>query len=135
MPVEENKVPMRRFFEEHDRQKGPAPEFCTRNIQAIFFGRSSMSPEADRQMSGVFYSAFPDFRHILHHIVAEGDKVGRRITITRAHKQGLMGIAPAGRQVGLSAMGIARIDNGKVAEMWSIFDEMGLIQQPDAIPP
>jgi predicted ester cyclase len=50
------------------------------------------------------------------------------------HLGELMGIAPTGNQVRVAGMTISRIEEGKIAEEWEIYDALGMMQQLGAIP-
>jgi predicted ester cyclase len=45
------------------------------------------------------------------------------------------GIPATGKGVTITGMGISRIENGKIVELWSNFDQLGLMQQLGVIPP
>jgi predicted ester cyclase len=40
-----------------------------------------------------------------------------------------MGIAPTGRPIEVTAVGIWRVADGKIAEAWLVFDALGMMQQ------
>jgi predicted ester cyclase len=82
----------------------------------------------------MFRSAFPDLRIIIEDQVAEGDKVVTRWRGSGTHQGDLFGIAPTGNRVSLVGITINRIEGGKVAEEWQIFDALGMMQQLGAIP-
>jgi predicted ester cyclase len=46
-----------------------------------------------------------------------------------------MGIAPTGNQVEIPGIFISRIADGKIAEDWTNFDALGMMQQIGAGPP
>jgi predicted ester cyclase len=46
----------------------------------------------------------------------------------------MMGIAPTGKTIHVSATGIFRIIDGKTTDNWVNFDAQGLLQQLGAIP-
>jgi predicted ester cyclase len=60
--------------------------------------------------------------------------VAFRQTADGTHEGEFQGIAPTGKTVTIRGMGIARIENGKIAESWWEFDALGLMQQLGAIP-
>jgi steroid delta-isomerase-like uncharacterized protein len=66
--------------------------------------------------------------------VAEGDKVVTRWTATGTHKGELMGIPPSGKKVRVTGIAIDRLEDGKIVESWSSFDQLGMLQQIGAIP-
>ncbi len=66
--------------------------------------------------------------------MAEGDRVATRWTGTGTHEGELMGIAPTGNRVEVAGMVISRISGGKIAESWSNYDALGMMQQLGVIP-
>jgi predicted ester cyclase len=68
-------------------------------------------------------------------LVAEGDRVVERLSIHGTHKGMFMGAAPTGRHVTWGFINIYRIANGKVVDLWSEGDHLGLMQQVGLIPP
>jgi steroid delta-isomerase-like uncharacterized protein len=79
--------------------------------------------------------AFPDFHHTSEDMVAEGDKVARRVTITATHQGEFMGIPATGRQVTWTGIIISRIADGKIVEEWWNYDALALMQQLGMMPP
>lgn len=77
--------------------------------------------------------AFPDQHVTVDDMVAEGDKVACRVTLTMTQRGAFMGIAPTGKRVTLSGIDILRIAKGVVAERWGEFDMLGLLQQLGAV--
>ena len=51
-----------------------------------------------------------------------------------AHTGTFMGVAGSGEQISTVEMGIMRIANGKIAEMWGLLDTFALMQQIGAMP-
>lgn len=45
------------------------------------------------------------------------------------HNAELMGIPPTGREIHVDAITIQRIENGKIAEDWTAWGALGLLQQ------
>ena len=80
-------------------------------------------------------NAFPDFRADIDDVIAEGDRVVVRMTVSGTHKGEFMGIAPTNKRVAVGEIIIHRIVGGKVAEEWINADNLGLLQQLCAIPP
>jgi predicted ester cyclase len=62
-------------------------------------------------------------------MIAEGDNVVTRQTITGTNQGELMGIPPTGKQINVQQIAINRIVNGKIAETWAIADVLGMMQQ------
>jgi steroid delta-isomerase-like uncharacterized protein len=91
--------------------------------------------ESIKQFFTMLYNAFPDFQAPLEDIIAEGDKVVIRFTFRGTHTNEFMGIPPTGKQVAYGIITIYRIADGKIAEVWSEADMMGMMQQLGLVPP
>ena len=73
--------------------------------------------------------AFSDYWMEITHIVAEDDRVAARFRQGGTHDGDLMGIAPTGKKVEWTEIGILRIADGKVVESWYDVDMLGLMGQ------
>jgi steroid delta-isomerase-like uncharacterized protein len=137
--TEQNKQVVRQYFEASERQgiEGMGQFVSSANYSLHFAGMPSptMDWNGHKQLFNVLASAFPDFRHNIEDMVAEGeDKVAVRFNITATHKGEFQGIPPTGKKVSMSAMDLMTIIDGKITEEWVILDMMGLMQQIGAIP-
>ena len=90
--------------------------------------------EGVRQWFSTLRSAFPDLRINAEDIIAEGDKVVARYSVTGTHQGEFWGIGPTGKQVTFSGIDIVRVADGKLVEHWGEIDALGLMQQLGAIP-
>jgi steroid delta-isomerase-like uncharacterized protein len=79
-------------------------------------------------------SAFPDDHHTIEDLVAEGDKVVVRTTLTGTHQGSFLGLAPTGKHITNTSIHIFRIASGKIVEVWANRDDLGVLQQLGAIP-
>ena len=80
------------------------------------------------------WSAFSDRKVTIEDSVAEGDRVATRFTISGKHTGAMMGIAPTGKTIHITASGIFRIVDGKATDNWVNFDALGMLQQLGAVP-
>jgi len=80
-------------------------------------------------------TAFPDFHVEAHDMIAEGDKVASRWTVTGTHKGSFAGIAPTGVQVTVTGMSIHRLVAGRIEEAWWSYDILGMMQQLGVVSP
>ena len=71
----------------------------------------------------------PDYHTSIEDLIAEGDKVVARVTMTGTHTGNFWGIPPTGRKVNLTAIYIVRIENGKVVEHWGEENGLTLFRQ------
>jgi steroid delta-isomerase-like uncharacterized protein len=85
--------------------------------------------EEAKQFVSTFFEAFPDLNVTVEDEIAEGDKVVTSWTIRGTHQGELMGIAPTEKQIELKGITIHRIEEGKIAEEWERYDNLGMMQQ------
>ena len=97
------------------------------------FGNQA-GPEGMKHHSGAVKNAIPDLKHTVHDMIAEGDIVAVRWTLTGTHKGAFRGIAPTGKWVSASFMEMFRFKDGKIVERWTEGDRLGMLQQIGAIP-
>ena len=77
--------------------------------------------------------AFPDIHLTLDDIVAEGDKVAIRNTVSGTHKGPVVGIAATGKGATWTGMSFYRLVAGKITEDWALGDYLGILQQIGAV--
>jgi steroid delta-isomerase-like uncharacterized protein len=126
----QNAATLRRFLEESDKRNLDAwREICTSDYRLHFAGETPKSLEEHIQANKAGPEAFPDFRHTIEDILAQGDKAVFRVTLHGTHQGTFMGIPATGKSIQYTAMGMARFRDGKIAEMWMDADFLGLFQQ------
>ena len=135
---EQNKQVVRQFFELLDRHDTESMgQLLISSTDYSFHIGGMPSPvdwnEHKRLLAG-FNSAFPDLHHEIVDMVAEGDKVAIRLSVTGTHKGEFQGIPPTGKKLSLDEMGFISIIDGKIVEGWISADTMGLMQQIGALP-
>jgi steroid delta-isomerase-like uncharacterized protein len=133
---QKNKQVVRQLFEATDRKdvERMGQLVSTSNYLFHFPGMPPMDWNTTKQFSTAFVSSFPDLHHEIVDMVAEGDKVAVRLTVTGTHKGELQGIPPTGKKVTFDATDFITLIDGKVSEEWLNADTMGLMQQIGAIP-
>ncbi len=109
-------------------------------IAADFVGHDPALPEPLRGPEGFkmqvagYRAAFSDLQLTVDQQVAEGDHVVTRWTARGTHDGDLLGLAPTGAVATTTGISINRIVDGKVAEDFTNWDALGLMQQLGAIP-
>ena len=78
--------------------------------------------------------AFPDAHSTVEDQVAEGDKVATRWRARGTHRGELGGMEPTGREFEMDGVTIERIAGGRIAEVWVMRDELGLLRQLGVLP-
>ena len=74
-------------------------------------------------------AAFPDLQFTRDETLSSGDRVVTRWTLSGTHRGEFKGVPPTGRAVTISGITVYRLVNGKIAESWSQWDTLGLMQQ------
>ena len=74
-------------------------------------------------------AAFSDHRIRIEHLIVEGDMAAARLILTGKHTGEIMGVPPTGKEIHLIANNIYRIEDGKIAELWTEWDRLALLEQ------
>ena len=139
MSVEEIKALMRRWFEECNKGKAAfmaiIDELHAIDIVCHGGGGEEICGLKDfKQEIDEWLSAFPDLHFTINDMVVEGDKVAIRTTWTGTHKGELKGVSPTNKKVTAWEIEIDRIADGKIAEVWTRYDTLGVMQQLGLVP-
>ncbi|MFQ6043361.1 MAG: ester cyclase, partial [Candidatus Poribacteria bacterium] len=98
----------------------------------------NVSPMEDiaqmKQVIGAYHIAFPDFHATNDALIAEGDMVVGRWTVTATHQGDFFGIPATGKPVQWTAINMFRFADGKIAESWWAYDALGILQQIGVVP-
>jgi len=131
MSIEENKQIVRRYQEIYNSNNLDAlTEVVSENLLT-----PKIMPGVPHGLEGakaahrIMLAGFPDYQTVIDTLIAEGDKVAARITMTGTHTGSFMGIPPTGKNVTFTGMYIAHIEAGKIVEHWSEEDSVSLLQQ------
>jgi steroid delta-isomerase-like uncharacterized protein len=73
--------------------------------------------------------AFPDLKIRVHDLVAAGDKVALRLTLSGTHHGEFQGIPATGRTISYVSHEFYRVADGLVAEEWICSDMASLLSQ------
>lgn len=135
---EENKAQFRRAYEEvlnrgdlSGVEELIAPEFLNHEAPP---GRDR-GPESMRGLANMLRTAFPDLHFEIEDLVAEGDTVAGRLTMSGTHEGPLMGMPPTGCSVRQNHMHFVRFRDGKAVEHWGVRDDLEMMQQLGAVAP
>jgi predicted ester cyclase len=76
-----------------------------------------------------YFQAFPDLHVALDELIAEGDRVFLRSTMTGTHDGEYKGIPPTGRHIAAEAGEVFRIGDGKFVGYWCLTNVAGIMRQ------
>ena len=137
MSIEENKVLLRRLFEEVWNQGNLATVDELLAADYVLHDPAMLirGPEGFKAYVSAFRVAFPDLHATIEDQIAQDDKVAMRFTVRATHKGEFQGLPPTGKQITLSGINIQRFVDGKIVENWVNLDALGLLQQLGVLPP
>jgi len=84
--------------------------------------------EGIKQMIAMYRGVFDNAKVNVESMIAEGDEVISRCTISGTHAGNYLGIAPTGKHITITVLGVDRVVDGKVVEHWEHFDPLVLMQ-------
>jgi steroid delta-isomerase-like uncharacterized protein len=96
--------------------------------------RDVVGAEALKELIGAFRRAFPDFLVLIEDQLADGDRVTIRWAARGTHQGDLWGIAATGKEVTITGTSLYRFAIGRIAESWTHWDAIGLMQQLGVVP-
>ena len=137
MSTEDNKAVVRRFFEEVLNQKKRAvlDEVFDLNVVDHFAPPGTPGGlEGARHTLDMFLTAFPDLHFTVEDLIAEGDEVVARVTMSGTQHGAFMGVPPTGKHVTITGIDINRFVGGKSVEHWVEMDALGMMQQLGVVP-
>jgi steroid delta-isomerase-like uncharacterized protein len=137
MSAKEIKALTRRFIEEWNKGKAAAMAVIDEMYATNFVSHGDEDIRGIKNVkksTSEEFSAFPDLHFTIDDMVAEGDKVAARITMTGTHKGEYMGAPPTNKKITIRAIAIERFAGGKIVEEWGMTDTLGLMQQLGVVP-
>ncbi|MGH2568219.1 MAG: ester cyclase [Bacteroidota bacterium] len=79
--------------------------------------------------------AFPDFHMTIHEMLADGDWVCARVTVTGTHKGDFMGMKASEKKFTVQGFDLIRFEKGKAVERYGTFDDAAMMMQLGMMPP
>jgi steroid delta-isomerase-like uncharacterized protein len=132
-PEKENKVFVRRFYE--DYYNGRHLEMIDEMFSPSYVHHTSEVPEGKmsyedyREHMLLLSRAFPHMKVVIEDQVAEDDKVATRYTMYGTQEGDLPGIPAEGREIKIPVMTILKVQGGKIAEGWELYDSLEMAIQ------
>lgn len=96
-------------------------------------GNPLCGTEGFKTMYRAFRSAFSDLHVTIEDTVREGDKIAIRCSVRAVHSGEGLGITAKNQTVEFTGLGIAKIKDGQIVEVWNEFDFMKMYAQLGAL--
>jgi len=110
-----------------------AEEFISPDIVMHFAGQEQRGRDTYLGIVAANSAAFPDLRWTVNQLVADGDTVAVRYTMTGTHRGTFAGVAATGKAVRADSMAFYRLAGGKIVEERAQLDMLSLLQQMGAV--
>ena len=138
MTTDQNKLTVRRLVEDG---------FNKHNLKLLdeIFAKDAIShdpsqpnlgrgPEGARESMAVYTTAFPDSTIIIEREIAEGDYVVQHLRASGTHTGPLGAIPATGKKTNVTGVITSKLQDGRVVETWSLWDQLSLMQQLGVVP-
>jgi predicted ester cyclase len=139
-PTVRNKATVRRF---QDAMNTGDAEVIAKMIDEVFepdvlirtpVPVRATGAQAIREVFEALRRVFPDVHVTIEDLIAEGDKVVSRNSVTGTHQGEYMNLAPTGRPIAYDEIFIFRFVSGRIAETWGVVDIFSQMRQLGALP-
>lgn len=136
MSADSNKSVVRRYRELHNQNRLD----LLGEVLDPGFNAHNMLPGLPGGLDGArmahqgFMAAFPDATATTDDLVAEGDRVVERYTLTGTNTGPFMGMPATGKPIRTGSIAIYRLANGKIVEHWGEHDGLGVMMQLGLMP-
>lgn len=75
------------------------------------------------------HQVFPDLQVTVEDMIAEGDRVAGRNSVSGTHQGEYLGVPPSGTSVVYDEILVFRFDRGRIAETWGVVDVFSQLKQ------
>ena len=81
------------------------------------------------------FETFPDYSGTTDRIVSEGDTISVRYTVSGTHTGEYRGVEPTGHRAEWTGIGMYRVAEGRIAEIWLEENRLSLLEQLEVVDP
>ena len=128
-----NKARIAQFYDQlvNAHNADMVDSFFTADVKDHMDGLPEPVVGADSMKSGFreFFATFPDAHLQTHFMVAEGDTVVAKVTMTGTNTGPLRGGPPTGKAINVSGTAVFVLKDGKINERWRNFNDVMMLQQ------
>ena len=139
MSIEENKALVRRYFEDAPYNIQICDQIFAPQVPWHALYRTShpdfiSNPQDEKTAYIKHKTLWGGWSESVDEMIAEGDRVMVRWTFRGVHEGEYMGIPPTHKPVIFSGIYIFRIQDGRISEVWNLWDQVGEWQQLGILP-
>jgi steroid delta-isomerase-like uncharacterized protein len=143
MPATETAANKAAFTRLHDAFNSRDTEVIARTIDEVVDPEvrigtplpvEARGAQALKQVWEILLRAYPDLHVTVEDLIAEGDKLVSRNTVTGTHLGEYLGRPATGHSVTYDEIFIFRFDQGRVVETWGVVDVLAQLRQLGVLP-
>jgi len=122
---------VKKFYEVwNERRFDVLKDLLTPDCLLHFADRSHpMLSEKSRKVQQDWVKSFPDLKFTILDIVEEGDLVAVRLTFEGTQRGEFEGVPATNRRIRVTEMLFAKVQDGKISELWEDYDRLGMMKQ------
>lgn len=137
---ETNKAAIRRF---HEATNSGDVQFMSDTVDELFAPDARIrtplpiettGAEAIKEVFTRLLQVYPDLHVEIEDLIAEGDRVVSRNTVTGTQLGDYMGHPPSGKHVTYNEIFVMRFAGGRIVETWGVVDVLAQMRQIGVIP-
>jgi len=134
MATEDNKELVRRYLAAfNDRDRDTLSEVLAEDVVEHGVSDELHGLEDIMAFLDTHFEIFPDYTGETEAMIAEGDTVVVRYTVSGTHTGEYRDIEPTGHTDEWTGVGTYRIEGGEIAEIWLEEDRLGLLEQLEVV--
>jgi lactoylglutathione lyase len=141
MSLDDHRALVRRYYEDApyhpdvcDEIFAPRFSFHTLQHASLTVQVAESTPAAEKAAYEQIRSIWGGWHITIDEMIAEGDRVMVRWTSGGRQVGEFSGLPPTGNQVTYAGINIFRIADGKIAEVWDLYDRLWMWQQLGVLP-
>lgn len=136
MSIEDNKALVRRFVREVFEQGSfdAVDELVTGDFIGHTWRLTGPGPGPLRVAMERVAAGLADAEFVIDDLIAEADRVAVRLTASATQVGDLMGMPGSGKRYTIEEIHVFRVRDGRIAEHWHQFDQLGMMRQLGAMP-
>jgi predicted ester cyclase len=139
MSIEDNKALVRCDFEDAPYHPVRYNEMIASKVagQALSLTdhpEFSSDPLAEQAVYARHIEQWGRWSQSINDMIAEGERVMARWSLSGIHQAAYLGIPPTHKQVTFSGIDISRIESGRIADIWNMCDRLDGWQQLGILP-
>lgn len=121
---------LRGFCKALNEKRPDLAEKCFQDDCLLHYGSWTGAMRSEGKMIlGMWLRGFPDFAFEVKDIVVDGNRGAMRLTFTGTQTGEFLGLAPTGKRIQCTESLFVLVRDGKIAEAWEDYDELGMWRQ------